>query len=295
MNAYSAVYIDYENVFYHLRPRLVDSERTQDVSLELIRNLIEHLSTDKGQNPIIRHAYADFEQLEVNSQGQMYLIGIETHNVLGTEHKNAADMRLCIDALETLYTRPEINTFVFVAGDRDYIPVIQHLKKHAKTVIVVAFHGNVSGDLRINVGKNFIDATALLSKITQSELEVGQERVDDARHEKIEAQKLRPPVPVTTVKFERVAPITDKNTIIALEILLQNYGDKAEVWFTPFLNKIRQVLQHLAEYERKAIVTNLADFGALKIEKRRGEPHDYSVIVINWNHPDVIALNPGGE
>ncbi len=295
MNNYSAVFIDYENVYFHLRPRLVDSERTQDVSLELIRSLIENLSTERGQNCIIRHAYADFEQLEVNAQGQMYLIGIESHNVLGTEHKNAADMRLCIDVLETLYTRPEINTFVFVAGDRDYIPVIQHLKKHAKNVMVVAFQGNVSGDLRINVGANFIEATQLLSKITQSELEVGQQRVDDVRHEKIEAQKLRPPVPITSVKFERVMAISDKNMIIALEILLQNYGDKPEVWFTPFLNKLRQVLQHLAEYERKAIVTNLADYGALKIEKRRGEPHDYSVIVINWNHPDVKVLNPGGE
>ena len=294
---YAAVFIDFENVYYHLRPQLVDSERTQDIALELFRSLREFLSTEKKEQSIIQHAYADFEQLEVNAQGQLYLIGVDTHNVLGTEHKNAADMRLCIDVLETLYTRPEIQTFVFVAGDRDYIPVIQHLKKHAKTVRAVAFEGNVSGDLRMNVGAGFINAQALLSKLSVSELEVGRERVDEIRREEYEVVKearKAPPVPITTAKFEREIPLTDRDHLIALEILLQNYGDKAEVWFSPFLNKLRMSLQHLAEYERKALITSLADYGAVKVEKRRGEPHDYSVLIINWNHPDVQALNPHG-
>ena len=74
--------------------------------------------------------------------------------------------------------------------------------------------------------------------------------------------------------------------------MLHNFGDKPEVWFTPFLNKLRNALQHLAEYERKAIVTTLEMTGIIKVEKRRGDPHDYSVIVINWDHPDVRENNP---
>lgn len=295
--SYAAVFIDFENVYYHLRPQLVDSERTQDIALELFRSLRDYLSNEKKEQAIIQHAYADFEQLEVNAQGQLYLIGVDTHNVLGTEHKNAADMRLCIDVLETLYTRPEIETFVFVAGDRDYIPVIQHLKKHAKKVRAVAFEGNVSGDLRMNVGSGFINAQSLLSKLSVSELEVGKERIEETRREEYEVVKdarKAPPIPITTAKFEREIPLTDRDHLIALEILLQNYGDKAEVWFSPFLNKLRMSLQHLAEYERKALITSLADYGAVKVEKRRGEPHDYSVLIINWNHPDVQALNPHG-
>ena len=71
--------------------------------------------------------------------GDLYLLGVEAHNVLGTEHKNAADMRLCIDAMEILYTRQNIQSFILVAGDRDYIPVIQHLKKNGRTVRVAGF------------------------------------------------------------------------------------------------------------------------------------------------------------
>lgn len=293
--SYAAVFIDFENVYYHLRPLLVDEDRTQDISLELIRAIRTFLSTEHHERCIIQHAYADFEQLEVNAQGQLYLIGIDSHNVLGTEHKNAADMRLCIDVLETLYTRPEIKTFIFVAGDRDYIPVIQHLKKHAKTVRAVAFEGNVSGDLRMNVGEGFINAMSLLSKLSISELEVGKERRSENRKVEYEAVKeqRKVAIPLTTAKFERVMRLTDEDSMIALEILLQHYGDKAEVWFSPFLNKMRQSMQHLAEYERKALITTLADHGAVKVEKRRAEPNDYSVLIVNWNHPDVQDLNPG--
>lgn len=295
---YAALFIDFENVFYHLRPQLIDSDRTQDIALELIRNIRRHMAENFDEQCIIQHAYADFEQIEVNAQGQLYLIGVDTHNVLGTDHKNAADMRLCIDVLETLYTRPEIKTFMLVAGDRDYIPVIQHLKRHAKTVRAVAFEGNVSGDLRMNVGDGYVNASSLLAKVSLSELEVGRERMEENRKLEYEAvretRKVAPPVPITVTKFEREMPLTQRDHMIALEILLQNYGDKPEVWFSPFLNKLRTALQHLAEYERKALITSLADYGAVRVEKRRGEPHDYSVIIINWNHPDVKALNPGG-
>ena len=116
---YAALFIDFENVFYHLRPQLIDSDRTQDIALELIRNIRRHMAENFDEQCIIQHAYADFEQIEVNAQGQLYLIGVDTHNVLGTDHKNAADMRWCIDVLETLYTRPEIKTFMLVAGDRE--------------------------------------------------------------------------------------------------------------------------------------------------------------------------------
>ena len=72
-------------------------------------------------------------------------------------------MQLCIDALEVLYTRPAIGTFVLVGGDRDYIPVIQHLRRQARQVKVVGFRESVSGDLLQMLGQeHFIDARDLL-------------------------------------------------------------------------------------------------------------------------------------
>ena len=297
---YAALFVDFENIFHYIRKRTVDSERAHDIVLELIQELRKKLSNEFAQSCIVQYAYADFEQIEGNAQGQLFLLGVETRNVVGTEHKNAADMRLCIDVMETMYTREEIGTFVLMAGDRDYIPVLQHLRKHAKTVQVIAFKENISGDLLTLVGDGYIDAFSCLSKISQSELEVGQERLSQYFEERAEASnaqankiaEARENGKIAPVAFSRSLRLEGKDNMVALEVMLHNFGDKPEVWFTPFLNKLRNALQHLAEYERKAIITNLEMTGVIKVEKRRGEPHDYSVIVINWDHPDVRENNP---
>jgi uncharacterized LabA/DUF88 family protein len=300
LRSYAGLFVDFENIFHFIRKRTVDAERAQDIFLELVRNLRSHLGEEHDLNCIVQNAYADFDQVEVNAQSQLFLLGVETRNVVGTEHKNAADMRMCIDIMETMYTRKEIDTFVMVAGDRDYIPVIQHLKKHAKSVIVVAFKESVSGDLHSMVQEEFIEAKNLLGKVALTELMVGQERFDDeikiqressnARAEEIAAK--RDTGKLALPNFERVQRLDDHNARVALEVMLTNFGDKPEIWFSPYLNKLRNALQHLAEYERKALITNLEMSGVMKVEKRRGEPHDYSVIVLNWNHPDVAELNP---
>ncbi len=297
---YAALFIDYENIFHYIRKRTVDSERAGDMILELTQELRKKLSADFAQNCIVQYAYADFEQIEVNAQGQLFLLGVETRNVVGTEHKNAADMRLCIDVMETMYTRDEIDTFVLVAGDRDYIPVLQHLRKHAKTVQVVAFKENISGDLLTLVGDGYIDAFGCLGKVAQSELEVGQERLNEyfemravaSNEQAVQIAEARANGKVAQTVFEKTKRLSGKDSLVALEVMLHNFGDKPEVWFTPYLNKLRNALQHLAEYERKALVTDLEMSGVVKVEKRRGEPHDYSVIVVNWDHPDVRENNP---
>ena len=297
---YAALFVDFENIFHYIRKRTVDSDRAHDIVLELIQELRKKLNTELAQSCIVQYAYADFEQIEGNAQGQLFLLGVETRNVVGTEHKNAADMRLCIDVMETMYTREEIGTFVLMAGDRDYIPVLQHLRKHAKTVQVVAFKENISGDLLTLVGDGYIDAFSCLGKISQSELEVGNERLSQYFEQRAEASndqanqiaEARANGKIPQVAFAKSQRLEGKDNLIALEVMLHNFGDKPEVWFTPFLNKLRNALQHLAEYERKAIVTTLEMTGIIKVEKRRGEPHDYSVIVINWDHPDVRENNP---
>ncbi|HLO99610.1 MAG TPA: NYN domain-containing protein [Fimbriimonas sp.] len=297
---YAALFIDFENIFHYIRKRTVDSERAQDIVLELIQNLRKKLNDEFSTSCIVQHAYADFEQIDLNAQGQLFLLGVETHNVLGTEHKNAADMRLCIDVMDTLYTRSEIDTFVLMAGDRDYIPVLQHLRKHAKSVEVVAFKENISGDLLTLVDDGFIDAQQCLGRVSQSELEVGQNRINEFFEQRAEASneqavkiaEARATGKIPQVHFEKAKRLEEKDALVALEVMLHNFGDKPEVWFTPYLNKLRNALQHLAEYERKALVTTLEMSGVVKIEKRRGEPHDYSVIVMNWDHPDVRENNP---
>lgn len=52
-------------------------------------------------------------------------------------------------------------------------------------------------------------------------------------------------------------------------------------------------LELVADYERKALLNDLEAAGAIRIEKRRGEPFDFSVIIMNYNHPGFREVQPG--
>lgn len=284
----AAILLDFENIYYFLRQNISDRQEISDVVAGLVQRLRRYLVDKYNEEAISLDAYADFERIDENAQGALYLIGVETHNVLGTDHKNAADMKLCIDALTILYTRQEIRSFVVVAGDRDYIPVIQHLKKHGRTVRVVGFPTSMSGDLLTNVGQeNFLDATQFLPvarpPLPLSDTPGSPGQPTAAPRENGQAS--------ATTRDPLAMRFLDDDQNTALNILFKYFHGKAEVWMTPYLHKLRAELSHLSEYERKALIAQLADSGAIQVEKRKGDPHDFSVILVNWNHPDVRKLH----
>lgn len=299
-NAYNqaALFVDFENIYYFIRNRTTDLADASEAAISTVRNLRYKLTDDYQSQCIVQHAYSDFERLGGSSQGAFYLIGIETHNVLSTEHKNAADMRLCIDAMETLYTRPEIETFVLIAGDRDYIPLVQHLRKHAKTVRVVAFKDNMSGDLlKVADEANFIDANDLLPE----GVVLGEERRTlfpekaSSSSQAAKVQKAQPvpvPLPVLKPEFKPIRPFTTAGEREAMKIMLEHFGDKQEIWMSPYLYKMRGGMMSLAEYERRAIINDLVSKGAITVKTRQGDENDYSVILVNYNHPDVQEQMP---
>jgi hypothetical protein len=339
---YAAVFIDFENVYYFLKNHYLDPQDPHDYALDLVRALRDTLKREQGLDSLVLYAYADFDKLPSGPQGPLYLMGVDTRNVLGTDHKNAADMQLCIDALEVLYTRPDIGTFVLVAGDRDYIPVLQHLRRQARQVKVVGFRESVSGDLLLMLGQeHYIDARQLLPAERLQALEDHRaarlrqgsdlRRLREqglpiksavARQAALDVAALGPandvaappaaadepaqsqpeaaePEPAPT--FAPVHRITRSDERRCLEFLLeqgQRYAGNLgtpEIWASPFLRRLTDVLPELPDWERRQLLSHLRDAGALRLEKREGEPHAFSVIIINYQHPDVRELNPGEE
>lgn len=325
--AHAAVFLDYENILYHLKKEYLDPPQVTDVIAEILRNLREHLSEHYKLDVIIFKAYADFERM-ASALGSLYLMGIDTHNVLGTDHKNAADMRLCIDLMEVLYTRPDIQHFVLVAGDRDYIPIVQQLRRQARQVTAVAFRQTVSGDLLQILGKdNLLDADRFIKEEKRKELlmhktaavnsmglkvvgkielpepkkrpETAQPPVqtEAAKPAAVPVRKPARPTPAYTEpaeEFSNVKPLERKPAQECLEKLLEFATTRGlrEVWLSPFLRFLTDEMPLLADYERKELVNTLRIFGAIRVEKRIGETFDYSVIHLNYNHPDVIRLMP---
>jgi hypothetical protein len=364
---YAAVFIDFENVYYFLKNHYLDPQDPHDYALDLVRALRDTLKRELGLDSLVLYAYADFDKLPSGPQGPLYLMGVDTRNVLGTDHKNAADMQLCIDALEVLYTRPDIGTFVLVAGDRDYIPVLQHLRRQARQVKVVGFRESVSGDLLLMLGQeHYLDARQLLPAERLQALEdhrasrirLGEEKrrlreqglagvqsaaarqaAQDAATLAAQAEPqpaetptadkaVAAPAPETNPMpdtpetaplparpaasapaeltggdggFAPIRRLTSLNERRCLEYLMeqiQRYGAQQgtpEIWASPFLRRLTDVLPELPDWERRQLLSHLRDAGALRLEKREGEPHPFSVIIVNYQHPDVRELHPGEE
>ncbi|HEX8463544.1 MAG TPA: NYN domain-containing protein [Abditibacterium sp.] len=328
---FAAVFLDFENVYYFLKNHFYDPPNLNDHILEMLRNLRASLSEKLELDCIVLNAYADFERLGSTPQGALYLLGVDTKNVMGTDHKNAADMKMCIDVLEVLYTRPEIGTFVLVAGDRDYIPVIQHLRRQARRVLGVGFRESVSGDLLLNLGEGqFLDARDLLDAATLESLEKRrreqqelaaqaqlrieeQAREIDARVRAAQAQSapevvapLKPNAAPEAELFdddEEFAPIhriRDEDECQCLTILLeklhrlqQTRTDVKELWLGPILRHLADEMPALAEFERRRVLDGLTRAGAIQVVKRQGDAYPYSVVLVNYQHPDVWELNPG--
>jgi uncharacterized LabA/DUF88 family protein len=388
--SFAAIFLDFENVYYFLKNEFADPPELNDHVLEILRNLRTHLEDNWELDSIILNAYADFERIGPGAgpgaQGALYLLGVNTKNVLGTEHKNAADMGLCIDVLEILYTRREIDTFVLVAGDRDYIPVIQHLRRQAKRVLGVGFRESVSGDLLLNLGdKKFIDARDLLDPATlerledrrrdfqqrQAEREARFADAARARDEKalqamraaaaeahgngeaaggegatghpdgephqdsqdggpeghsldangataggeagegvlLEGAEHNGHYPhgahegehgavLTDTQFDTAQRIEDEDALRCLDLILQKLRQLQktrytnEIWLGPFLRHLTDEMPALADFERRMLLDILSRSGAIRIEKREGEPYPYSIVLVNYAHPDVWDLNP---
>lgn len=123
-----ALFIDFEN--------LVTNTGITASNFDLQPALDQLLERGKV---IFRRAYCDWSRFREAKSG-LHELGVELVDVPPSTRagKNAADMRLVIDALELNYTREHIDTFVICSGDSDFCPLANKLREHDRRVIGMA-------------------------------------------------------------------------------------------------------------------------------------------------------------
>ena len=158
----AALLIDFDNVTMGIR---------SDLGKEL-RNL---LSSDiiKGKVAVQR-AYADWRRYP------QYIVPLSESSIdlifapaYGSSKKNATDIRLAIDALELVFTRPEIGTFILLSGDSDFSSLVIKLKEYGKYVIGVGIRES-SSDLLVQNCDEYYSYNALAGLIKNSNEEPRQ-------------------------------------------------------------------------------------------------------------------------
>lgn len=123
-----ALFLDFEN--------LVTNTGITAATFDLKPSLDRLLERGKV---IFRRAYCDWSRFH-DAKGGLHEMGVELIDVPPSTRagKNAADMRLVIDALELNYARGHIDTFVIASGDSDFCPLAYKLRENDRRVIGLA-------------------------------------------------------------------------------------------------------------------------------------------------------------
>ncbi|WP_229075861.1 NYN domain-containing protein [Actinoplanes sp. DH11] len=132
-----ALFLDYENLAIgareHLGGMVFDLRPVADALAE------------RGR-VVVRRAYADWsyfdEDRRMLTRSHVELIDIPQR--MGTSRKNAADIKMTVDALELAFERQYVSTFVLCTGDSDFTPLVDKLRALNKRVIGVGVERSTS-------------------------------------------------------------------------------------------------------------------------------------------------------
>ncbi len=132
-----ALFLDYENLAIGARDNL-DGMRFD------LRPVLDALA-ERGR-VIARKAYADWSYFDEDRRmlTRAHVELVEIPQRMGASRKNAADIKLAVDALEMAFERDYITTFVICTGDSDLTPLVHKLRELNRRVIGVGIRESTS-------------------------------------------------------------------------------------------------------------------------------------------------------
>jgi len=158
---HAALLIDFDNVTMGMR---------SDLSKEL-KTLLDS-DVIKGKVSVQR-AYADWRRYP------QYIVPLSEASVdlifapaYGSNKKNATDIRMAIDAVELVFIRPEIGTYILLTGDSDFSSLVLKLKEYGKYVIGVGIQES-SSDILVQNCDEYYSYTSLTGLTKTTDLNRG--------------------------------------------------------------------------------------------------------------------------
>ncbi len=132
-----ALFLDYENLAIGAR------ENHGGMSFDF--KPVADALAERGR-VIVRRAYADW--LKFGEDGRMltrhHVELIEIPQRMGSVRKNAADIKMAVDAVELCFARDYITTYVLGTGDSDFTPLVHKLRELNRRVIGIGLESSTS-------------------------------------------------------------------------------------------------------------------------------------------------------
>ena len=132
-----ALFLDYENLALGARDNL------GGMAFDF-RPIADALA-ERGR-VVVRRAYADWSFFDEDRRmlTRSHVELIEMPQRLGASRKNAADIKMAVDAIELSFERDYITTFVLGTGDSDFTPLVHKLRELNRRVIGIGVEASTS-------------------------------------------------------------------------------------------------------------------------------------------------------
>ncbi|MEM1270828.1 MAG: NYN domain-containing protein [Bacteroidota bacterium] len=266
----AALFVDYHDLYIYLSK---EADYPEDTILDLVDAAREYITSRTRSIPISACAYADYETLNTGAvQKGLYNLGVDARPIGMTGQKSTVDMALAIDFTETIYTQADlVDTLVILSAVHDYLPLVHLAQRTGQRIVLIAFRPGASTSL-LQTARDclFVDANQLLE--------------NSSRRTRSRAESYR------GTEFRDVEELPYEMDRHALQIIEAHFGQYDEVYLSPLLRKLSEELGDVEGHEPKSLIGDLENAGAVRLEKRRGIEHDYTVLIVNTEHPDVQTV-----
>ncbi len=168
-HAQVAVFIDYDNIEISASDKLgKDTEVEWSIVLEAAAQI---------GRVVVRRAYADWSSYGGDRQRELLGSGVELVHVSSKRGKNAADIRIVIDALEFMASgNGNITHILLVSGDGDFTELVHRLRGRGIKVVGLGVSG-ASAEYLINACDEFIFYDRLVGAEQPTDKEEGENKV----------------------------------------------------------------------------------------------------------------------
>jgi len=132
-----ALFLDYENLAIGVEDQL----RAGSLDFKPIADAL----AERGR-VVVRRAYADWNRFDEDRRTltRHHVELIEIPQRMGSVRKNAADIKMAVDAIELCFERGYITTFVLGTGDSDFTPLVHKLRELNRRVIGIGVEASTS-------------------------------------------------------------------------------------------------------------------------------------------------------